>query len=285
MAHRTAFSYYGGKGMLASRYPAPQHKTIIEPFAGGAAYSLKYYKHDVFLNDLNPKTYQIWQFILSSNALKYIKKIPIKPTKGINVNDIADEIDAPVGLRYILQSACNVGVMGTEKNCKSITKIGAVKWKHNTINKLLYWWPKLRHWQITNKDYSKINNEIATWFIDPPYSNDAGKLYETNDINYNNLANWCLNRNGFIIVCENYGAKWLPFIKTVEAPGVQSKYRKTKRCEGVFYKINDKQVIDDMIRPQFPESEGQRERKKIIDDEVYWEKENEKYRRSSTIKQ
>lgn len=34
------FYYYGRKKKIAGLYPEPQHSTIVEPFAGSAAYSL-----------------------------------------------------------------------------------------------------------------------------------------------------------------------------------------------------------------------------------------------------
>ena len=33
---RPFFGYYGSKWAMARLYPAPQHRTIIEPFAGAA---------------------------------------------------------------------------------------------------------------------------------------------------------------------------------------------------------------------------------------------------------
>jgi hypothetical protein len=52
------------------------------------------------------------------------------------------------------------------------------------------------------------------------------------DIDYKNLAEWCKNRNGQIIVCENSKADWLPFqnIKLMQG----SKYR---TMESMF--VND----------------------------------------------
>ena len=110
--------------MLVSRYPAPKHKTIIEPFAGGASYSLKYYKHNVILNDLNPKVYEVWKFITNPVNYKFIKKIPIEVQAGDKVDHITKGKGLPSGLVYILKSACNVGTFGC-KNSNQITKKSA----------------------------------------------------------------------------------------------------------------------------------------------------------------
>jgi 16S rRNA G966 N2-methylase RsmD len=70
--------------------------------------------------------------------------------------------------------------------------------------------PLIKHWTITNKSYKDLENIEATWFIDPPYQN-MGKHYKFNDIDYNDLSEWCLSRKGQVIVCEQEGADWLPF--------------------------------------------------------------------------
>jgi len=43
------FGYYGGKFRAAPHYPAPLHKTIIEPFAGSAGYAMRHYERQVIL--------------------------------------------------------------------------------------------------------------------------------------------------------------------------------------------------------------------------------------------
>ena len=70
--------------------------------------------------------------------------------------------------------------------------------------------PKIKHWNIICCDYFQIQNEKATWFIDPPYQKEGG-AYIHNKINYEYLAKWCKNRKGQVIVCENIEADWLPF--------------------------------------------------------------------------
>jgi 16S rRNA G966 N2-methylase RsmD len=70
----------------------------------------------------------------------------------------------------------------------------------------------IRHWRISHTSYENIPNENATWFIDPPYQK-AGKTYKesSKNIDFNHLSEWCKERQGEVIVCENLGADWLPF--------------------------------------------------------------------------
>ena len=60
--------------------------------------------------------------------------------------------------------------------------------------------------------YNDIDNQDATWFIDPPYFN-GGQHYpfSNKDLDFNELGNWCKERIGEVIVCENDNATWLPF--------------------------------------------------------------------------
>ncbi len=77
---------------------------------------------------------------------------------------------------------------------------------------------KIKHWKIIHDDYFNYGNVLATWFIDPPYQK-GGQYYYHNKIDYELLSKWCLERNGFVIVCENTGANWLPFKPMVNMRG------------------------------------------------------------------
>jgi site-specific DNA-adenine methylase len=57
------WSYYGGKGHTVNLYPKPKHGLIIEPFAGSAKYSLKYFEKEVLLIDKYHVIVSIWHFL------------------------------------------------------------------------------------------------------------------------------------------------------------------------------------------------------------------------------
>ena len=57
------FSYYGSKSKIVDYYPPPKHKRIIEPFAGSARYSLKYWENDVLLVDKYEVVIKIWKWL------------------------------------------------------------------------------------------------------------------------------------------------------------------------------------------------------------------------------
>ena len=89
---------------------------------------------------------------------------------------------------------------------------------------------KIKHWEIKNESYENAENMEATWFCDPPYSGNGGKYYVDNKIDYKSLADWCKERKGQVIVCENEGADWLPFKPLVDLKG-----QKHNRKEVMWY--------------------------------------------------
>src|SRR5687768_4898106 len=101
--YSTIFSHYGGKGKLARFYPEPAHKRLIEPFAGSAAYAWRYHTHDVWINELDPRTFSIWAFLLRPDALDWIREyVPATPQVGQKVSEILPPGETPDGLVELL---------------------------------------------------------------------------------------------------------------------------------------------------------------------------------------
>ena len=199
------FSYYGSKWRASKYYPAPEYDTIIEPFAGSACYSLLHHSKNVILYDIDPVISGVWDWLIHASESD-VMNIPDK------VGNIS-EIENPnagnlVGFWF------TKGTSAPAKFPRGWAKSG--KWDRQ------YWGPEIkdricrqlehiRHWRVFNTSYESIKQETsATWFIDPPYLKQ-GKHYVFNNIDYHKLGEWCLNRNGQIIVCEQEGADWLPF--------------------------------------------------------------------------
>jgi site-specific DNA-adenine methylase len=57
------FSYYGSKSKVVDFYPPPKHKILIEPFAGSARYSLKYFDREVMLIDKYEIVINVWKWL------------------------------------------------------------------------------------------------------------------------------------------------------------------------------------------------------------------------------
>lgn len=71
---------------------------------------------------------------------------------------------------------------------------------------------KIRHWKFECKSFELIDNQKATWFIDPPYQFGGEVYVESNKkIDFGILAEWSKSREGQVIVCENTKADWMNF--------------------------------------------------------------------------
>lgn len=231
------FSYYGSKSKLAHLYPAPKHDRIIEPFAGAAAYSCRHWDKEVLLYDADPITAEIWRFLLSPTCRAWLGRIPPTVTAGQLVTDVLPP-DSPIGLIRFCQATGSVGTQGATGIHNTITKFGVRPWSR-LPDKMRYWLPRISHWRFQEADYREVPNQVATWFIDPPYANEAGMRYRTQikndgDDPYLALGDWCRERQGQVIACENYGATWLPFLPLVPRRGVQSSYQVSKAMEAYY---------------------------------------------------
>ena len=58
------FTYFGGKWRIAKHYPEPHYKSLIEPFAGSAGYSLHYPHKNVLLFDRDPIICSVWDYLI-----------------------------------------------------------------------------------------------------------------------------------------------------------------------------------------------------------------------------
>jgi len=195
-------SYYGSKSKLVDLYPEPIHDKIIEPFAGSARYSLKYWDRDILLIDKYEPIIKMWHWLQQATE-KDLDNLPVLK-QGESLSDFKLSEGERLFLSFIVSN-------GVSSPRNTVTKRAApdIKYKIQTTKDILN---KIKHWDIRLGDYSDIDNCEATWFIDPPYFN-GGEHYPKGSkyIDYKELANWCKSRQGQVIVCENDSANWLPF--------------------------------------------------------------------------
>jgi len=210
------FSYYGSKGKIVDYYPPPKNKIVIEPFAGSARYALKYWKNDVVINEKYDVVFKVWKY-LQKCEIADINNLP-KIEDGKTLNDYEfDCIEAKWLMGFCIKGGSNSPrITPSEKGFG-----GGYMHQLENIKKHLH---KIKHWQITNLDYSELENLEATWFIDPPYEFGGEHYVEsTKNIDFAKLGEWCKSRNGQVIVCENTKATWLPFKPMKEMQGSQHK--------------------------------------------------------------
>lgn len=222
------WSYYGTKTNLAGRYPAPQHALIIEPFAGAAKYSLKYWERDIILCDKYKVITDIWKW-LQQCSKKDILGLP-RPADGETVDSFDICYQAKLLLGFIIHfGAYSPGKKPTSHYTKH--RPNGIDFSIRRIANDVH---KIKHWKVIHGDYRELKNDAACWFIDPPYIVGGAKYYcSGKDIDYKELSRWCLTRKGQIIVCENDTASWLPFM-----PFARNKTHNGDRVESLYYQEN-----------------------------------------------
>lgn len=212
------WSYYGSKSRVVNSYPAPIFDKIIEPFAGSARYSLKYFDRDITLIDKYLKVVNVWHY-LQRCSVKDIMSLPVLPAYSkISETDFDD-----LGQFELMQFLI---VQGAYNGNRTVSKWGAMRFEKSRKNVAdsLY---KIKHWKIISGDYTVAENISCTWFIDPPYQFGGHKYPMSNKkIDFNHLSNWIKTRQGQIIACENTKADWMKFNPMKSQQGV--KYKTTE---------------------------------------------------------
>ena len=195
---RPFFRYFGSKWLMAKRYPRPKCKTIIEPFAGSACYSLHYPAKQVKLYDINPIICGVWDYLIKSKESE-ILALPLD-FEDVKNTGLCQEARWLVGF-WLQPGSRNPGYRKCKRN----------EWnrvnRQSIADNLKY----IRHWTIHQLDYKDVPPDRVTWFIDPPYQGIDGKEYDYNTVIFRQLANWVQQLEGQIIVCEQDGADWLHF--------------------------------------------------------------------------
>jgi hypothetical protein len=236
---RPFFCYYGGKWRDTPRlYPAPEHRTIVEPFAGAAGYSLRYPDRDVVLCEIDPILASLWRYLTRVTAAE-ILAIP-----DVANDQTVDDLNICQEARWLVGFWLNKGAPGPRRSPSA--------WMRSGIRPGSYWGPEvrsilakqvehIRHWQIRHGDYREVSPlGRATWFIDPPYQL-AGQHYRHGaaGIDFPALGQWCLAREGQVIVCENEGADWLPFSTCAGSKQTPGANRPGRRREAVWLASNE----------------------------------------------
>lgn len=236
------FPYYGGKKALVKKrlYPEPAFSTIVEPFAGSAAYSMYHAAPDldVVLIDKNPQLVEAWQYLLNARR-EDLLALPI-----LNAGEtLKDPRFAPLpdGAKKVISLMIhphnNPGSFSTVPTQRNI-------WDLRRRQELVDNVEKIRRWHVVCGSYADAPDVAATWFIDPPYQKHAddhksggggahyGK-HSNSKIDFDDLANFTLSRRGQVIATDRVSATWLPF-----EPLTVVKSQSAKRVpEGVFARM------------------------------------------------
>lgn len=215
------FYYYGAKHRLAVKYPAPIYRHIIEPFAGAAGYSCYWAERDPDLHftliEKDGRVAELWQRLLHDNT-----PLPAVPAVGEYTTD------------FLVMTTAASNAMGKAKRLKVTPRV--VTEYERMIRRIERVRPLMKgRTTVIVGDYRLADaatwghSRPSTWFIDPPYqppvepvstSSPRGKGYaagcDNRAIDYKDLALWAQARQGQVIVCEQEGATWLPFVRLAE---------------------------------------------------------------------
>jgi len=211
---RSVLNYFGSKVSTAHKYPPPKDDLIIEPFAGGAGYSLCYWERDVVLVDMNPDVVDVWDYVIHADPDE-IRALPL-----LEPGQRVQELGLPRGPELLLRWSVNTSQSSVRSTLRRIgdrLHIQAGWWGVKRREQVARVAAHIKHWHIFRGSYADLPDVQATWFVDPPYQ-DAGKNYPfgSNRIDYAHLGQWCRSLTGQTIVCENKGADWLPFRKLLD---------------------------------------------------------------------
>lgn len=211
-AMRPFFGFYGGKWRDTPKYyPRPEHATIVEPFAGSAGYSVRNADRNVILGEKDAVIFAVWEYLIRVPERDILAIPDLAPGQTVSDLPICQEA------RWLVGFWLNRGV--------SRPRIGPSAWMRDGIRPGSFWGERvrhtiasqvarIRHWRVFNCSYENLPfSGEATWFVDPPYQNQ-GKHYRhgPQDVDFAMLGDWCRAREGQVIVCENEGANWLPFM-------------------------------------------------------------------------
>jgi len=207
------WSYYGSKTDQAKHYPVPRFGKIIEPFAGAAKYSLLHWEKEVILVDKYEVIIKIWKW-LQNCSKNDILKLP-RPIHPQSLNEFSfDCEEAKLLMGFVIGCGAERPRLKATKR-KTVDRPNHVNYNLKRIASDLH---KIKHWDIRHGSYEQLENEEATYFIDPPYQ-FGGDSYVEKDINYPELKTWSMERQGQVIICENTKANWMDFKPMIRTNG------------------------------------------------------------------
>ena len=212
---RQFFKHFGSKARLAAKLPPPRFFTIVEPFAGSAAYSVQHATpaHDVLLFDTDERVCLVWDYLIGASE-RDIRSLPVEHLeKGGDIRDL----NLPRAEFLLIQRWLSIS--GTHAYRLAPCLIGdrggtaGNTWCAKTRDRIAAQSSLIKHWKISQESYQSAPDIEAHWHVDPPYqgNNHGFAEYKCSAPDYEELARWCESRRGDITVHEQHGAMWLPF--------------------------------------------------------------------------
>lgn len=159
------FKCFGSKWNSSKYYPEPEYSMIIEPFAGGAGYSLNHCEKNVLLFDTDKNVWGLWEWLINTASYnpQAVLDIPINVKEGTDIRKLGLTTGQQLLMKH-WQRTNNVG------ECWTVSPWGNKpgQWTENTRARVAEHVTAIRHWKLASESI-RPNISNATYFIDPPY--------------------------------------------------------------------------------------------------------------------
>jgi hypothetical protein len=208
------FKWFGSKWLSSRTLPAPAFDKIVEPFAGGAGYSLRHHERAVVLYEADPHVSALWKWLIEEATPAAILDIPVLVPEGTDIRTLG----LTPGQRLLLKNWQRTNNVG---DCWTVSPWGNKpgQWTANTRARVSEQSQAVKHWKMrSGSGMTAFTREkgMATWFIDPPY--EFNYQYRSKQrIDYEALGKLASGALGQPIVCEavcqqtGQTPSWLPF--------------------------------------------------------------------------
>ena len=203
---RPLFKYFGSKFQIARYYPRPMYPRIDEHCAGSATYASRYPELEIVLHEIDPEIAGLWSWLIVADPDE-IMSLPLETLReGMDMRELGLRKEAAELLRRWQRVGRN--------DCWTVSKWGHLpgQWTRSTRKAIAKNVQRIRHWKILNASWDATPPVESTHFVDPPYQHVPRSAYRFTKIDYPALAKFCQTAPGQVIVCEQQGADWLPFV-------------------------------------------------------------------------
>lgn len=194
------FKWFGSKWLGSKYYPAPHSSKVVEPFAGGAGYSLRYCNKEVLLAESNQQIRELWRWMIEEASSDLVMDIPLGIGEGFNIQDLP----LSMGQKLLLKNWQRTNNVG---NCWTISPWGNKpgQWTESTRARVAEDIYQVKHWRVVDDGFSLLESSLSdddsiTWFIDPIYQYNY--QYGVKGFDHQRLARAVNSLRGQVIVCE-----------------------------------------------------------------------------------
>jgi len=191
------FKWFGSKWRAAAKYPTvPEGMTIVEPFAGSAAFALRYSNHPVHIYDCNEALQLLWPWLIGPATHADVMAIPTDLKVGQDIRDL----DLCPEQMILLKLWQRTGRYADSDAAWKVSSWGGQpgQWTEACRARVAADVEKVKHWTFEPVDFTRV----GYYLIDPPYQFNAYD-YGT-PINYERMVERIaeIPAGSLVVACE-----------------------------------------------------------------------------------